>query len=136
MPAYVSTMAYDPPTPATLRIRYPAFASVADETVQYWLTDAERVVTTEWAEADYAPALMALAAHNMTITPGILIGSDASVPAGVTRFKSGSFEVSMSDAAANLAASGGYRATIYGQEFLAIQRRNFAGPFLVGRPAC
>ena len=132
-------MAHTAPTPANLKTRYSAFAGVADVTVQYWLTDAERYVDTTWAEGDYAPALMALAAHHMKLDGLGTQTAAGALPAGVTRFKSGTMDVTVSDSAASAAAEGSLRSTRYGLEFLAIRRRNFAGPRIVVAgtvPAC
>lgn len=122
---------YDKPTAGHFTARYPAFASVPASTIAYWLTDAERGVDTSWSERDYAPALMSLAAHNMALAG---LGADSaalgSLPAGVTRLKSGSFEVGMTDAAANARATGSFDATRYGQEYLTLLRRNKAGPLV------
>lgn len=124
-------MAYDLPTAAELKLRYPAFAAVADDTVTYWIEDATRSVDTSWSEGDYAPALMSLAAHNMALTGlGAEASALASLPAGVTRIKSASFEAAFTDAAANARASGSFDATRYGQEYLLLLRRNKAGPLV------
>jgi hypothetical protein len=129
-------MAYSPPSLAELKTRYPAFAATADATIQYWLTDAERFVDTSWAEGDYAPAIMALAAHNMALAGLGSTNGAGAIPAGVTRFKSASIDVTISEAAAGAQAKGGYAATVYGREFQQLQRRNFGGPRLsaTGRP--
>lgn len=128
-------MAYTVPDPATLKLRYPAFAAVEDATIQYWLTDAERFVDQSWPEGDYAPALMALAAHYMALAGmGGTSGSGA-IPAGVTRFRSGAMDVTIADAVAVQQSKGGYQATRYGQEFARMQRRNFGGPRVVSDPA-
>ena len=121
---------YAKPSPADVQARYPAFASVPEATIRYWLTDAERIVTNAWAEGDYAPGLMALAAHNMAQAG--LGGAAGSIPAGVTRFKSGAMDVSFNEATAARQAAGGYGATRYGVEFRAMLRRNSGGPRLVG----
>jgi hypothetical protein len=122
---------YAKPAPAHLRQRYPAFASVDAGTIQYWLTDAERSVGVSWSEGDYAAALMALAAHNMALAG---LGSDsaalATVPAGVSRFKSGSLDVTLTDAAANARATGSLASTRYGQEYQVLLRRNRGGPLV------
>lgn len=125
-------MAYAKPTPANLKTRYPAFASVDDPTVQYWLTDAERFVDETWFEKDYAPGLMAVAAHNMALG-GIGSGSGVGGLAvkGVTSFRSGSFSANIDASVAQAASKGGWGATSYGGEFEALRRRNFAGPRLV-----
>lgn len=122
---------YVKPTAAHLIARYPAFAAVDVGTIRTWLVDAERFVDESWAERDYAAALMALAAHNMALAGlGAATGAGA-MPAGVTRFKSGSMDVTISEAAAGAAARGGYGATVYGREFQIILRRNFAGPRVI-----
>lgn len=122
-------MAYTVPTADELQTRYPAFADVLDATVTYWITDAQRSVDETWFEADYAPALMALAAHNMTLAG---MGADAAtfsgIPAGISRLKTGAFEALFTDDAANARASGSFASTRYGQEYLAMLRRNKAGP--------
>lgn len=123
-------MAHTPPTICDFHARYPAFASVDNLVVQYWLTDAERFVDTTWREADYAPAIMAAAAHNMAAA-GLLSGEAGLALKGVSSFKSGTFSASISDAAASSAAKGGWGATAYGREFERLMHRNFAGPRLV-----
>jgi len=132
-------MAYTAPTPDQLQARYPAFATVADATIQVWLTDAERFVDESWAEADYAPAIMALAAHNMALLGLEVTTGAGSLPAGVTRFKSGTMDVTLSEAAASAASKGGYASTVYGREFQLLLRRNFSGPSVVAAgvvPTC
>jgi hypothetical protein len=122
---------YAKPLPPHLRTRYPAFASVDAGTIQYWLTDAERYVTDAWSEGDYAAGLMALAAHNMTLAGyGTEAASLSGVPAGITRMKSGSLELGFTDSAANARLSGDLKSTRYGIEYLALLRRNRAGPLV------
>lgn len=131
-------MAHSAPLPADLKLRYPAFTAVDDTAVQYWLTDSERFVDTTWPEGDYGPALMAAAAHSMALG-GLGASGAGALPAGVTRFKSGALDVTISEAAASAQAKGGWAATRYGLEFHAMQRRNFAGPRVIaaGRlPTC
>ncbi len=120
-------MAYTLPTPADLKMRYPAFAAVADPTIQYWLTDAERFVTTSWSEIDYAPGLIAAAAHNMAKAPVAgIAGSQVSgfAAAGVTHFRSGSFQAQFSEEAVKAQVAGGWASTEYGQEYYMLLRRN------------
>lgn len=127
-------MPYVQPTAADLKQRFPAFADVADETVEYWLTDARLIVTDSWIENDRAPAEMALAAHNMALnglgTAGGAVGDLAAM--GVTSFKSASMSVSMDGAAIARTSAGGYRSTRYGADFLVYLNRNRGGPFLAG----
>lgn len=111
---------------ATFRLRYSAFAAVADGTIGYRLADATTQVAS-WADADRDAGTLALAAH-MLAESGALSGA---IPAGVTSFKSGTFSATLSDAAASRT---GFSATIYGREYLALARRNFAGPRLAWTP--
>ncbi|WP_169542501.1 DUF4054 domain-containing protein [Sphingomonas baiyangensis] len=118
-------MPYIMPTYEQFGIRYPALAAIPEARVEYWLTDATRFVKTSWAEGDYQPAILAYAAHQISLQDSTS-GGDA-VPAGVTSFRSGSFSLSLSDEAASIAARGGYGATEYGREFEAMLRRNVGG---------
>ncbi len=119
-------MAYTPATSADLKAKYPAFAAVADATVDIWLAEA----VTECAgfiEADRARAEMAYAAHKMALAG---LGAGA-IPAGVTEFRSGTFSAKVADATASRT---GFTATVYGREFMALRRRSFAGPRLAWVP--
>ncbi len=130
-------MALDPPALADFRARYPAFATVPDDTVTYWLADATRYVDESWPiEGDRDPAMMAHAAHSM-FEQGL--GTDAAgaaLASGLTQWRSGSAALQFSDAAAQKAADGGLEADRYGREYLALLRRNKGGPSVTapGRP--
>ena len=112
-------MSYTKPTLSTFRTLYPAFAAVADATVEAWIDrgDAE---TAAWPDTDRADAVMLFAAHRMSASG---LGTGAMV-SGVTSFKSGTFSATVSDAAASRT---GYGSTSYGRDFLTLQRRNFGG---------
>ena len=127
----------NPPTVADFRLRYLNFASVPDATVQYWLDDAARFVTEAWG-GDYAPALMAYAAHQLALAgmEAQAGGAGATLPGGVTSFRSGSLSVSVSDTVASAWASGSWRATRYGADFLAMLRRNRGGPIVASAEPC
>lgn len=128
-------MAYTAPTSTDLKARYPAFAAVDDATIDYWLTDALRFVDETWTEGDYAPALMAMAAHNMVTAgvAGIAGGDQGSMLAnGVTDFQSGAVRLRFSDEAVKVAVAGGYASTRYGLEYASLLRRNKGGPMVVG----
>jgi hypothetical protein len=99
-------MAHEVPTAADLKARYPAFADVADATVDIHIADASTTgVDTSWLEADYAPAISALAAHNMAL---LNIGAHGEAAGyarqGLTRIRSGSFDASFSDKAVSRAS--------------------------------
>lgn len=123
-------MAYTEPTASDLKMRYPAFAAVDDATIDYWLTDAHRFVDQTWTEMDYAPGLIAAACHEM-IGRNVAGVTDselkALLSAGVTDFQSGGregFRVSFSDDAIKQALSSEYDATVPGQEYMRLLRRN------------
>lgn len=130
-PADLVLTGFAKPSAAHLIARYPAFAAIPIGTIRMWLTDAERFVDTTWLEGDYAPALMARAAHSMALAGIGASDGAAELPAGVSRFKSGNMDVTIVDAVAAANASGGYSSTRYGKEFVALQRRNFGGPSVV-----
>ena len=113
--------------PADLKARYPAFAAVLDVTVQVWLDDAATYADATWPDADRRTGVMAYAAHRMA---EMGIGT-AAIPLGLTSFKSGTFSASVSD---KTASATGLDATVYGREFAALRRRNFAGPRLAWTP--
>lgn len=123
-------MSYAEPVAADLQMRYPAFAAVDPATITYWLTDAHRFVDTGWSEGDYAPALIAAAAHGMAQagTPGISNDEAADLAAsGVTDFQSGAFRLRFSDDAVKAALATGFGSTIYGREYLALLATNRPG---------
>ena len=119
-------MAYTKPTLATFRALYPAFAGVADATVQAWIDEGD-AETAAWPDADRARAVMLYAAHKLA-SQGLGTGA---VPAGVTSFKSGTFSATVSD---GLASKTGYHATTYGRDYLALAGRYFGGPVLAWAP--
>lgn len=127
-------MSFTVPTDDDLKLRYPAFAAVDEDVIEYWITDAQRIVTTSWDETDYGPAILALAAYNLALNgfgaAGGAIGGLAEM--GVTDFKSASMSVSFDSATIAAASRGGYGANRYGTEFYVMLRRNRGGPRLMG----
>lgn len=127
-------MAYEIPTAADLIARYPAFAAVAPETIEIHIADAAASgVDTSWAEADYAPAIVALAAHNMALL-GLGDQGEAAgyAAAGVTSIRTGNFQASFSERRVNDASGGGFAATVYGRIYKVLLQRNRGGPRVVG----
>ena len=126
-------MPYTTPTAAELKAYLPAFADVADATVDMYIAGAQ--VDTSWFEADYQPAVMLWAAWAMTDV-GFGAGAEVAgyIASGVTKLKSGSLDVSFSEAASS---ASGYETNVYGRRFMSIYRKNKAGPrVIVGRPSC
>lgn len=127
-------MAYNAPTAADLIARYPAFAAVAVETINVHLADAAASdVDTTWAEADYAPAIAAAAAHRMAL---LGIGESSEVQkyarAGVTGIRTGNFSANFSDAKVAKASGDGFDATPYGHAYKVLLKKNKGGPRIIG----
>lgn len=110
---------------AAFLARYPAFAAVPSQTIAYWIADAQTIVGTNWPTDQRDAGVLTYAAHSMAEN-GIGVSSGAAQ--GVTGFKSGTFSVQQSDAAANRT---GLSATIYGRQYLDMCRRVFGGARLV-----
>lgn len=112
---------------------FPAFAGVTDATLQFWIGRASGLIDASWSAHDRAFAGYLLAAHYMTLN-GLGAGTEAEMAnngaTGMTKLKSGAFEVSFSDGAG--ANKGAYSGTKYGLQFYEILRRNKAGPLVTG----
>lgn len=111
-------------TPTSFKTRYPAFASVADATVQAALDDAARFVGSNWFAADIDRGIMALAAH-MLVTEGALAGTTgATATSGpVTSDKLGDAQTTWGGWGSSTATSE-FAKTSYGLTFLRIMRAN------------
>lgn len=125
-------MAYVDPTPAGLEAAFPAFLAVPQATIQYWIDRAVSVMgTAGWRESDYTHGAMLLAAHYMTMQ-GVGTGAEAvSAAQGASGFKvmkSGSLTLERFDDG----AGGNAYDTSYGRQYLALLRRNTAGPRITG----
>jgi hypothetical protein len=124
-------MAYTAPTPADLKTAFPAFASVDDAVIQFWLDRAARMVDESWPEGDFAFARELLACHYMMLNK-IGVTSTTAIPDGVTDFKSGGFQVKFADKVAESAIDGSYQATLYGRQFEPLLMAAKGGPRVVG----
>lgn len=128
-------MAYDTPTAADLIARYPAFAAVAEATIDVHIADAStQAVDTSWDETDYAPAIAAKAAHEMALL-GLGAQGEAAgyAAAGVTSIKSGNFQASFSADKVKKASGGTLDATPYGKAYKRLLRKNKGGPRVVAQ---
>lgn len=130
-------MPYEMPTAAALKALYPAFDAVADATVDAHLANAAATgVDTSWLEADYQPAVSALAAHNLAMLGlGAETKAQSMAREGVTSFRSGSYQASFDGERAKASAGGEYSATVYGQEYERLLRKNRGGPRVIGAGA-
>lgn len=131
-------MAYVVPTAAELKTRYPEFADVDNAIVTAAITDAAGDVDDSWREADYARAIMALAAHMMVMEGRLNSGVSLS-PFALTGFvKSESLgDASVTYGGVGEAGSSGsnkdgsYALTTYGQRYMELMRKNHGGPLIV-----
>lgn len=125
-------MAYTLPTPADLKLRYSDFDALDDAVIQYWLTDAERGVDESWLEADYAPALIALAAHNLALGGlGVQASATADLPPGIVGMRIGTLGLNFDSAVTKAKAEGTWGATRYGVEYLRLLRLNKGGALVL-----
>jgi hypothetical protein len=99
--------------------KFPAFASVVPSTIDLWLDDA--AIVANWGDEG---AQMLLACHYMAING---LGTNP-VATGLTKLKSGTVDMTFSEAQANAI---GFAQTIYGQQFYILLRRRHAGPRVV-----
>lgn len=95
--------------------KFPAFVGVNPATIDLWLNDA--AIVANWEDQN---AQMLLACHYMAING---IGSNA-VTGGLTKMKSGTVDMTFSDAKANAV---GFAQTTYGEQFYTLLRRRHAG---------
>lgn len=123
-------MAYTQATAADLKDAFAKFAAVADETVEFWLERARRMVDSSWTEDDRAFAEMLLACHYMT-TEGLGAGTEAQIAAeglgDFTSVKSGQFSFTRKEAASGTEAADEIASTSYGRRWLALARANRGG---------
>ncbi len=129
-------MAYVQPTPATFKLRFPEFAAVSVDLIQLVLQEAFDEVGDTWLERDRARAQMLLTAHKLTMEgePGRSVSGQGSAGTGaVRRRKVGDVEVEFATPGSVVGgfAATGYTATVYGQEYLALLKKNFPSPMVV-----
>lgn len=126
-------MAYAVPSAAQLVARYPAFASVAEATIDVHIADAATgAADSSWPEELYAPAIAAKAAHEMALL-GLGEQTEAAgyAAAGVTSIRSGNFQASFSGGAVDRVAAGGLDATVYGRAYKRLLKSAKGGPRVV-----
>lgn len=134
-------MPLPPVTAADLAARYPAFAAVAPALLTLVLDEARSAVADTWIVADQKPALLAYAAHRLSLEghDGGLGESGHTIPIGdetmsvsgpVETVEVGDTKVKFADggsAAAPGAVSvsgSGFEATVYGRYYLELLRRS------------
>ena len=113
---------------------FAAFCDVSDQHAEQALERGLDYVSQDWVcESDYQMGQMLSAAHLLTLA-GLGTGAEASLAQegllGFTSIKSGGLTVSRQATGARSNGSGGedLNLTTYGQRYLALLRRNRAGP--------
>lgn len=118
-------MPYTLPTANELQTRYPAFATTADGTIDLAITDAARFVDETWLEDDYQPAIMALAAHNLTMEGAL--GGSVQNGGAITSEKLGDASTSYGNAIDASKSVSDWGQTTFGRAFLRLLRVNQPG---------
>lgn len=121
-------MPYTIPTSAEFKARFPVFDSMDDGIVDVLISEAATYVSESWAEADYKPAIMYLAAH-FAVEEGYT-GRFIDAAGPLTSSKLGDASDSYASAQ-NADSTGVYSSTSYGKRFMQYQRRNVAGVLLL-----
>jgi hypothetical protein len=137
LPIIANTLAplgpYDVPRPDDLTTRYPAFRDVPYDTIAIHINDALSGADTSWAERDYQPAVLALAAHTMAL---LGLGDEGEIQnyrrQGVVSVRDGAFGVTFNEKCVGRSSGGGFDATQYGRIYKTLLRRNRAGPRVAG----
>lgn len=122
-------MAYDLPTVAEFKARFPSVAGTkSDDTIQAYLDEAATQVDESWREADYKMAIMLLAAHNMVSEENATSGgSGGGVTTGAVASESfGGMSISYDNSAGanDAAAQSQWGGTEYGRRFYMLLKKN------------
>ena len=129
-------MTFQPILPSEFKehFAFAAFCDVSDQHAEQALERGLDYVSQDWVcESDYQMGQMLSAAHLLTLA-GLGTGAEASLAQegllGFTSIKSGGLTVSRQATGAGPSGSGGedLKLTTYGQRYLALLRRNRAGP--------
>ncbi|GAM06331.1 DUF4054 domain-containing protein [Novosphingobium sp. MBES04] len=125
-------MAYVRLTLAAFQAKYPAFTTLTELAYDAWATEAEAEIGSNFG-AYQQRATELLTAHYIAVQ-GIGMGTGAGTLAasGATSFKSGTFSATISDSVASRRAKGDLGSTIWGEQLIALRRRLFGGPLLMG----
>lgn len=126
------------PTVAMFRAKFPTFPSVEDDRLEQAFDDAASEIDANvWSEGDYQPGVLYLAAH-LLIVDGVIAAGEAEVSspeitdkiASAQSIKVGDTQITFSSggsAGITASSSGGASntsATVYGQRYEVLRRRN------------
>ncbi|PZQ55771.1 MAG: DUF4054 domain-containing protein [Novosphingobium pentaromativorans] len=125
-------MPYTRLTLEQFKATYPAFSTLTEPPYAAWATKAEARVGENYGD-EQQDATELLTAHLLALNGiGGAPGAAMLAATGAVKFKSGTFDASISESVVAQRAKGGYGATPWGIQFQEIQRRLFGGPRLVG----
>ena len=110
------------------RARFPAFDATPDARIEYWLSDSARFIEETVFGTDFDLAQMLYAAHNLTLAGDGGSVELANMPDGITSLRSGSLSLSFDTQTAQREAMGGWDATKYGVQLLALLKMKNSGP--------
>jgi hypothetical protein len=125
-------MAYTAPTTDDFTARFPQFEDTDSDQIQAVLDEAINSVDTSWREVDYAPAILYLTAHLLTVenSSGAGGGSSSGIIASES-FGGMSISYDNSRSADDQAANSQYGSTSYGRSFYRLLKLNKTGPVTV-----
>ncbi|WP_082519831.1 DUF4054 domain-containing protein [Rhizobium sp. Root1220] len=118
------------PNAQTFKARYPEFASVSSTLINMVLADAVDMVGESWYQRDRLKAQLLWTAHTLTMEgePGRSSTGQGTAGTGVVkRRKVGDVETEFATPGGSSGggSASGYASTTYGQQFMALMRRNF-----------
>jgi hypothetical protein len=117
-------MPYDKPTPGELMKRFPEFETIEKPLLQAALDEASRSVDESWAELDYKPGIMYLAAHFLTLA------IQQSVGGRISAIGLGSISLQF-DRGVRGTLDESISFSVYGDRFNQIRARNCIGPLVI-----
>ena len=117
-------MAWETPTAAEFKVRYPEFISVDNGRVDMYLALAAEGVSQSWTELDYREGIMALAAHQMSMEGEPQGGGGFITTRAVTKRVVGDVAVSYADPRNGNAVWEYYALSVYGMTYVRLMRLN------------
>lgn len=126
-------MPYDRLPLSDFTAKYTAFSTLTEPSYAAWATDAEMDITDRYGSYQQR-ATELMTAHYLALQTIGMNEVSGLIATGATSFKSSTFSATLSDSVIAARAKGDLKSTPYGQQLAQIQRRLFAGPYLVGCP--
>jgi len=131
-------MPYTNPTPADVKLDFPAFATVDDAIIQRRIDRASMWVDESWLETDYTYAKELVAARYLERDgyPAGASGGGVGSMVGITSIKSGAFSATQTAEAANASLGAFWSGSAYASEWLALLAKNKGGPRVAHGGGC